>query len=112
MRDELLNREEFANVKEAKVLAEDYRDHYNHHRPHGALGYLSPVEFAAIQALAGQDSGPVRAARICTKALIVSGTDNGVRSVRPVQREPQKRIQAGSWMERRTARIKGRRLLL
>jgi len=59
MRDELLNREEFANVKEAKVLAEDYREHYNHHRPHGALGYLTPVEFAAIGALTGQDSGPL-----------------------------------------------------
>ena len=58
MRDELLDREEFANLKEAKVLAEDYRDHYNHHRPHGALGYLTPVEFAAIEALADQGSGP------------------------------------------------------
>ena len=58
MRDELLHREEFANLKEAKVLAEDYRDHYNHHRPHGALGYLTPVEFAAIEALADQGSGP------------------------------------------------------
>jgi len=58
MREELLDREEFANLKEAKVLAEDYRDHYNHHRPHGALGYLTPVEFAAIEALADQGSGP------------------------------------------------------
>jgi putative transposase len=58
MRDELLHREEFANLKEAKVLAEDYREHYNHHRPHGALGYLTPVEFAAIEALADQGSGP------------------------------------------------------
>jgi putative transposase len=58
MRDELLDREVFANLKEAKVLAEDYRDHYNHHRPHGALGYLTPAEFAAIEALAGQDFGP------------------------------------------------------
>ncbi len=58
MRDELLDREEFANLKEAKVLAEDYREHYNHHRPHGALGYLTPVEFAAIEALTGQSSGP------------------------------------------------------
>jgi integrase-like protein len=33
MREELLNREMFANLKEAKVLAEDYRDYYNHHRP-------------------------------------------------------------------------------
>lgn len=54
IRDELLNREEFANLKEAKVLAEDYRDHYNNSRPHGALGYLTPVEFAAIEALTGQ----------------------------------------------------------
>jgi transposase InsO family protein len=62
MREELLDREEFANLKEAKVLAEDYREHYrehyNHHRPHGALGYLTPVEFAAIEALADQGSGP------------------------------------------------------
>ena len=53
-----MNREVFANLKEAKVVAEDYRDHYNHHRPHGALGYLTPTEFAAIEALTDQDSGP------------------------------------------------------
>ena len=56
MRDELLNREVFANLKEAKVLAKDYRDHYNHHRPHGALGYLTPAEFAVIEALSTQSS--------------------------------------------------------
>ena len=44
----------FANLKEAKVLAEDYRDHYNHHRPHGALGYLTPAQFTAIEALWAQ----------------------------------------------------------
>ena len=48
----------FANFKEAQVLAEDYCDHYNHHRPHGALGYLTPVEFAAVEALLGQAPGP------------------------------------------------------
>lgn len=58
MRDELLDREVFANVAEAKVLAEDYRDHYNRHRPHGALGYLTPAEFAALEALRDQTSGP------------------------------------------------------
>ena len=47
LRDELLDREVFDNLKEAQVLAEDYREHYNHHRPHGALGYLTPSEFAA-----------------------------------------------------------------
>ena len=54
MRDELLNREVFANLKEAKVLAKDYRDHYNQERPHGALGYLTPMEFAVIEALSDQ----------------------------------------------------------
>ncbi len=58
LRDELLDREVFANLKEAQILAGDYREHYNHHRPHGALGYLTPAEFAAIEALWGQSSVP------------------------------------------------------
>jgi putative transposase len=54
LRDELLERELFVNLKEAQILLEDYRDHYNNHRPHGALGYLTPMEFAAIEALSAQ----------------------------------------------------------
>ena len=34
-----LKRELFADLLEAKVLVEDYREHYNHNRPHSALGY-------------------------------------------------------------------------
>ncbi len=44
--DEVLKREVFANLLEAKVLVEDYRGHYNHQRPHSALGYRTPAEFA------------------------------------------------------------------
>lgn len=44
--DELLKREVFTDLLEAKVLVEDYREHYNHDRPHSALGYLTPAEFA------------------------------------------------------------------
>jgi transposase InsO family protein len=58
MRDELLDREVFANVAEAKVLIGDYRDHYNYHRPHGALSYMTPAEFADVEAQQGQSSGP------------------------------------------------------
>jgi transposase InsO family protein len=47
-RDELLDREVFTNVLEAKVLAEEYRSHYNHTRPHSALGYQTPAEFGAL----------------------------------------------------------------
>ena len=50
LRDELLDRELFANLKEARALAGDYREHYNQSRPHGALGYLTPAEFAAREA--------------------------------------------------------------
>jgi putative transposase len=42
--DELLKREVFPNLLEAKVLAEEYRSHYNYERPHSALGYQTPVE--------------------------------------------------------------------
>lgn len=58
IRDELLNREVFANVAEAKVLTVDYREHYNHHRPHGALSYMTPAEFAAAEAQRGQGPDP------------------------------------------------------
>lgn len=58
LRDELLERELFVNLKEAQVLLEDYRQHYNQIRPHGALGYLTPAEFATTEALVRQSSGP------------------------------------------------------
>lgn len=47
LRDELLDREVFESLKEAKVLLEDYRLDYNDRRPHSALGYRTPAEFAA-----------------------------------------------------------------
>jgi transposase InsO family protein len=46
LRDEFLNRESFASLLEAKVLGKQYRHDYNHHRPHSALAYQTPVEFA------------------------------------------------------------------
>jgi len=47
LRDEVLNREVFYSVKEAKVLVEDWRLEYNNHRPHSGLGYMTPAGFAA-----------------------------------------------------------------
>jgi hypothetical protein len=43
MRDELLNREIFYTLLEAKVLTERWREHYNWVRPHSALGYQPPA---------------------------------------------------------------------
>jgi transposase InsO family protein len=39
LRDELLNGEIFYTLREAKVLIERWRQHYNQVRPHSALGY-------------------------------------------------------------------------
>jgi transposase InsO family protein len=59
LRNELLNRELFYSVKEAKVLAENWRLEYNHHRPHSGLKYKTPAAFAAACiASASAWSGP------------------------------------------------------
>ena len=47
MRDELLNAELFADLREAKALAASWQNEYNHRRPHSSLGYLTPAAFAA-----------------------------------------------------------------
>ena len=43
MRDELLNRELFDTLDEAKVMVERWRHEYNRIRPHSALGYRPPA---------------------------------------------------------------------
>jgi transposase InsO family protein len=43
MRDELLNREIFDTIHEARVLIERWREEYNTQRPHSALGYRPPA---------------------------------------------------------------------
>ncbi len=43
LRDELLNGEIFYTLKEARVLIESWRCHYNAVRPHSSLGYRPPA---------------------------------------------------------------------
>ena len=47
-RDELLNGEIFYTLKEAKIIIEQWRKHYNHKRPHSALGWQPPAPEAVI----------------------------------------------------------------
>lgn len=47
LRDELLNREVFESLAEAKVIIENWRQDYNEKRPHSSLGYETPNAFAA-----------------------------------------------------------------
>jgi len=48
LRDELLNGEIFTTLTEAKVLIEQWRQEYNHIRPHSSLGYRPPVPEAKL----------------------------------------------------------------
>ena len=48
MRDELLNGEIFYSLREAQIIIESWRKHYNTKRPHSALGYGPPAPEAII----------------------------------------------------------------
>lgn len=45
-RSECLNRWLFADGREAQTVIEQWRQAYNHHRPHSSLGYVPPTAFA------------------------------------------------------------------
>jgi len=45
-RDEFLNAEEFDTVPHARAMAAAWQEDYNDRRPHSALGYKTPNEFA------------------------------------------------------------------
>ncbi len=58
LRDEFLNREWLYTLKEARVLLEQWRRHYNIRRSHSSLGYRPPAPVARsplerIQAVVG-----------------------------------------------------------
>jgi putative transposase len=48
LRDELLNREIFTTLEEAKVLINQWRREYNHFRPHSSKNYRPPVPEARL----------------------------------------------------------------
>jgi transposase InsO family protein len=59
LRDELLDREIFYTLKEARVLIERWRNQYNRVRPHSSLGYRPPAPEARLLAPASlRSAGP------------------------------------------------------
>jgi len=46
--DKLLNREQINTLREAQVLLEQWRRHYNTRRPHSSLGYKPPAPEATM----------------------------------------------------------------
>ncbi len=51
-RDELLDGEIFYSLKEAQVIIESWRRHYNTVRPHGSIGYKPPAPEVFVPAFA------------------------------------------------------------
>jgi putative transposase len=54
LRDELLDGEIFYTLKEAQIIVESWRRHYNTIRPHESLGYKSPAPEVFVPAFAAQ----------------------------------------------------------
>jgi putative transposase len=49
LRDECLNEHAFLSLAEARAIIDEWRNDYNHLRPHSSLGALTPVEFVKQQ---------------------------------------------------------------
>ena len=75
-RDELLNAELFADLGEAKMLSNMWRNDYNHRRPHSSLGYRTPAEYAATLRPSPLRAAPCAApaSAIQPPTLITTGT--------------------------------------
>lgn len=65
-RQECLNENWFLSLEDAREKVEVWRKEYNRYRPHGALGNLTPVEFAGQERLSKTQ-----------KSLSVVGTEKG-----------------------------------
>ena len=57
-RDQFLNGEIFYSLKEAAILIERWRHHYNHVRPHSSLSYRPPAPLMKVPAMVGTFINP------------------------------------------------------
>ena len=67
LRDELLNGEVFYTLKEASIVIEQWRKHYNGIRPHSSLGYQPPAPEVVIWPTAPSGSVPSARPAIVTR---------------------------------------------
>jgi putative transposase len=56
LRDECLNANQFLSIDDARSKIEAWRTDYNHHRPHSALGQLTPSEYLHRSAIEGKEA--------------------------------------------------------
>lgn len=75
-RDELLNGEMFYTLREAQIVIESWRRHYNAVRPHHSLGYKPPAPEVFIPGLAAWPHSRATPARSSTQHLAEGGAMN------------------------------------
>jgi putative transposase len=63
MRDELLDGELFYSLREAQIIIESWRIHYNTRRPHASLGYRPPAPEVFVPAMAAWPTTPAAVAQ-------------------------------------------------
>ena len=71
LRDELLNLEVFSSLREAEILIEAWRRHFNTARPYSSLGYVPPAPEALL---------PYSSSRALQSATAASQADRPVNS--------------------------------
>jgi transposase InsO family protein len=69
LRDELLDGEIFYSLREAQVVIESWRRHYNAVRPHASLGYRAPAPEVFVPALAARTAVPLGPASPTTPGM-------------------------------------------
>jgi putative transposase len=69
LRDELLDGEIFYTLKEARIVIESWRRHYNTVRPHASLGYKPPAPEVFVAAFAAWPSARPQTAPTATLPL-------------------------------------------
>lgn len=76
LRDELLNGEIFYSLREAQIIIESWRRHYNTVRPHQSLGYKPPAPEVFVPALAAWPYSQATPAQSPTQHLVKGGNMN------------------------------------
>jgi transposase InsO family protein len=76
LRDELLNGEIFYSLREAQIVIESWRRHFNAIRPHQSLGYRAPAPEVFVPALAAWPYSRAKPAPSSTQQLAEGGALN------------------------------------
>ncbi len=70
LRDELLKGEIFYTLREAKIVIESWRRHYNTARPHSSLGYKPPAPEAVLWPAAQSQPAPPATPTVAPRPII------------------------------------------